>query len=183
MRVSQAIPLFYSSTSDPGTFDRWATLCAVCDYVGTTNSVVIHVLHWKKNIGGGVGLSSGQDVIDDAVSGNYDIYFGCLGTKYGEGTIREFKNAMDGHINSGDPKEILFGFDESPVNPFSLDRNFYKVAKFRADLQSPKRFGRSILYFPFSNEREFRERALANLDAAVKRLLARVVGGVRISGH
>jgi hypothetical protein len=182
MKVTETIPIFYSSTYDDATFNRRASFRSVCERVGIANGVSLHVLDSKKNIPGGVGKTTGQDVLDKAVGGAYDIYFGCLGVRFGEGTTSEFRTAIEGHINRNDPKEVLFCFDECPINPFEVGSNFSKVKTFRKSLESATKHGRAILYFTFCSQEEFEEKVFLNIDNSVKKVLSRVQGGVVIAG-
>ncbi len=180
-RPSEIISILYSSTSDSEQkFDRREIFSEVCDVVESTNNVKIHIIDWTKNIAGGVGDNSGQDVINAAVDRQYDIYFGCLGVRYGAGTVEEFERAITSHIQHQDPKEILFGFDECPVNPYLVEPEFEQVRQFRNNIGTSDRYGRAILYFTFKNKKAFRKSALTHIDGAVKKICQRVLGGYRI---
>ena len=181
MRATEIINVFYSSTNDTGTFDRLAAFSQVSANVETIKNIKFHIIHWKHNIPGGIGRGTAQDVIDAAVAGQYDVYFGCLGPKFGAGTVREYQNAIDGHIQNNEPKCLFFGFDETPVNPYEIDVNSLRRAKkFRSDIGNSNIYGRAMLYFTFSSELEFTNRVLMNLSNAVDKIQTRISGGIRI---
>ena len=176
-KVTQALSLFYSTTEDAGAPRRKALVERVAKRVAHSRDVVIRVIHWRDNIPGGVADGSGQARIDAEVEGAYDIYFGCMGVKFGKGTVREFERAIKGHIDMGDPAEILFGFDTTPINPFDVPDNFSEVKAFRTSLQTAIKYGRSILYFEFASEEQLEDALSRDLDAATRKAIGRIVGG------
>jgi hypothetical protein len=177
-KVTDTISLFYSTTEDPSSQGRKKLVERVCKNVGQARSVAIHTIHWKDNIPGGVAERTGQSRINLEVSGAFDIYFGCMGVKYGAGTVDEFKQAIKSHMEKGMPAEVLFAFDETPVNPFGVPDGFSLVRDFRSSLEDYTRHGKSILYFSFCNEEEFEDRLFRDLNAAVRSLLSRIRGGM-----
>jgi hypothetical protein len=74
----------------------------------------------------------------------------------------------------------LFGFDETPVNPFSIAKDFEKVKQFLSDIGSSKKYGKALLYFAFVGEDEFKKKVILNLTKATETVLSRVMGGKRI---
>jgi hypothetical protein len=183
----EVITVFYSSpdriivgVDKKVGFDRKVTFDSVCKQVGSAKEVIISVIWWK-DIAGGLAQNDAQEVIDDAVAGNHDIYFGFLGgMEYGLGTIHEYEEAVKAHINKGQPKQVFFGFDAQPVNPFDINlRELGKVKQFMKDIGSSKRFGKALLYFKFENEKVFSEKVFTHLCAAVDEILSRVRGGMR----
>jgi len=176
-KINQAVTLFYSSTDDPASVDRKAAVERVSKNVEQARDISIHIKYWKDNIPGGVAKDSGQSRIDSAVDGAFDIYFGCLGPRFGSGTVTEFENALSGHIKNGVPTEVLFAFDETPINPFSVPENFQSVKDFRSSVQTSKKYGRSILYFTFSDLDEFSDRLFKDLNEAVRLFQTKIKGG------
>lgn len=177
-RVNQAITVFYSSTMDEQAEARRASVDRVVRMVERARDVAIRLIYWDENIPGGVAQGSGQDKIDAEVIDAYDIYVGCMGPKFGPGTVREFTKAIEGHINKNRPIEVLFAFDETPINPYAIADNFKKAKTFRRDIQTPAKYGRAILYFAFTSPAEFEEKLGRDLDEAVRRATSRVRGGM-----
>lgn len=177
-RTTSVVTIFYSATNDTQSADLHSEFQKVCQQVEQARNVSIKILFWKDNIPGGIAGASGQDRIDDFVAGDFDIYFGCLGIKFGLGTVREFRKAMKSHIDDGAPSEILFGFNETPINPFDIPDTFTEVRKFRNDVQTAKRYGKSILYFTFRDEDDYRAALFRDLNEAVKTVLTNIKGGM-----
>jgi hypothetical protein len=179
---SETITVFYSSPDDNSTptFKRYDTFKAVAEQAGRAKGVTFHVLFWKDQAGG-LGLTSGQDVIDERVKG-YDVYFGFLSpSRYGKGTVHEYEQAVKGYIKDGTPKCVYFGFDRQSVDAFQIDIDHLKeVRQFRSDISTPAKFGRPILHFDFLDERTFRDQVLTHLCVAADEILARVRGGIRV---
>jgi hypothetical protein len=180
-RVSEVINVFYSSTNPDGPFDRKSVFDDACRKVAISKHIQFHTIYWKKNIAGGIGMTSGQDVIDAAVEGQYDVYFGCLGATYGSGTVHEYGKAIEGHIRNSQPPYLFFGFDETPINPFKVDeKSLRAVKKFRSEIATSKKYGRGMLYFTFSTKDEFEEKIMLNMANAADLLHEGVLGGARI---
>ena len=177
-RPVQAVTLFLSSPQDASAVERNAVVESVVKLVDQAKNVAIKTIHWKENIPGGVAGRDGQSRIDQEIDGVIDIYFGCMGLKYGAGTEQEFTNAIRGHIQNGRPREVLFAFDATPVNPFEIPDNFQKTKAFMKKLQDDREFGRAILYFCYSNIEEFRHMFFTNLNAAVDKATSRISGGL-----
>lgn len=177
-RVDEVVNVFYSS-NEAGSFDRRVAFAKACAKLGSVLGVHINIIDWKRNIAGGVGARSGQDVIDRAVEGQYEIYFGCLGPGSGEGTIHEFEAAIASFMQADGPLEVLFGFDETPINPYLVSQEFSKVIEFRKDISTHAKFGRAMLYFAFSGPEEFEEKVLLNMTKAIEKAWSFVSGGIR----
>lgn len=176
-KITQAVSVFYSSTDDKLADERKRSVLKVLKRVETSRDVAIRMIYWKDNIPGGVADESGQARIDLEVYQSFEIYFGCMGPNFGKGTVKEFKNAIESHIKHRQPIEVLFGFDETKINPFEIPDNFHEVKAFRSDIQSSKKYGRSILYFCFEDIEKFEEQLFVNLDNAVRKATSRFSEG------
>lgn len=179
----ELIRVFFSTTSDDATFEKYPALEKVCEQLEDISGKRISAYYWKENIPGGASYSSTQDMINEFVKGKYDIYLGCLGSRYGIGTIDEFNTAIREHTENGRPKEILFGFDESPINPFTLDEKFVDVISFRKSLEKPDKNGLSVLYFTFTSEETFMQKLRLNIGECIRNLENKIRGGVYIEGR
>jgi hypothetical protein len=183
-RITEILNVFYSSAGSQGAFDRKAAYDEACERVTLTKNIKFHTIYWKYNIAGGIAMSNAQNAIDQEIYGQYDIYFGCLGPTYGAGTPHEYQQAIEGHIQKHEPKCIFFGFDETPINPFTIDyRSFYLVKRFRNDIAGGKKYGKAILYFTFSSKDEFENHVMLNLSAAADIIHDRVLGGIKFGKH
>ena len=176
-RTTDVITIFYSTTTD-GYAERRAKFNQTIKMLEQARNVSIKVLDWQENIPGGISGEDGQARINAEVYNTFDIYFGCLGVKFGSGTVEEFEQAIEGHIRHGRPAEVLFAFDESKVNPFAIPGGFDRVLEFRRSIQTDEKYDRSILYFTFDGLDQFQERAFRDLDAAIRHIQGRVRGGM-----
>lgn len=177
-KVTQAVTVFYSSTADEGAKVRKLSVDRVVKKVERSRDVAIRLFYWDEDIPGGVAENTGQDRIDKEVLGAFDVYVGCMGTKFGLGTVKEFSDAIDAHVKTGHPAEVLFAFDETPVNPYQIPDNFKKAKDFRKSLQSATKYGKAILYFTFSDLTQFEDKLQKDLEEAVRQATSRVKGGM-----
>jgi hypothetical protein len=140
--------------------------------------VHLDIKYWRE-LAGGLG-SSAQEIIDSRI-GQYDIYFGIMGTKFGIGTEHEYRRAVESYIKRGRPIFVTFGFCEEKVNPYSIDpESLAKLIKFRNDIGDNKTYQVANLYFTFDDETAFKHRAETNLTQAINEIKQRVRGGPRL---
>ncbi|WP_339163596.1 hypothetical protein [Methylobacterium bullatum] len=176
MSANEIIRIFYSTTDEEYTEKYKDIFKNLAKSVGAILDVHLEVLTWR-DMPGGQG-TSGQDVIDEFMAGNYQIYVGVMGTKFGAGTEHEYRTAIEAHIKCASPAEIFFGFCEEPINPYNIDiKTFKKVLVFRKDIGKTGKYALANLYTSFSGEPEFRERFTLNLKKAVENVKGRVAGG------
>ena len=176
-RTTEVVTIFYSTTNDDNYKGRKAVFNKAVKTLEQSRNVAIKVLDWQENIPGGLSGRSGQDRLNQEIYNTFDIYFGCLGTQFGPGTIEEFEMAIKSHLNLGRPTEVLFAFDETPVNPFQIPTKFSKVVAFRKSIGSNTKYGRSILYFTFDDLDKFNEKVFLNLNEAIRKVQMRIKGG------
>lgn len=176
-RTTEVVTVFYSTTNDDSYKDRRSAFNKVIKTLEQSRNVAIKVLDWQDNIPGGISSSRGQDRINEEVYNTFDVYFGCLGTKFGTGTIDEFENAIGSHLRLGRPTEVLFAFDETKVNPFSVPDNFSKVVEFRKSIENDTKYGRSLLYFTFDDLDVFYDRLFKDMNEAIRKVQMRIKGG------
>ena len=82
-------------------------------------------LRWENDIYPGVG-EYGQQVINEQVDGNYDLFIGIMKTRFGtptpqagSGTEEEFNNAYEKYKN-GEIDNIFFYFGNPSVSPYEI---------------------------------------------------------------
>lgn len=121
-------------------------------------------LRWENDIYPGVG-EYGQQVINEQVDGNYDLFIGIMKTRFGtptpqagSGTEEEFNNAYEKYKN-GEIDNIFFYFGNPSVSPYEIDYvQFQKVKDFR------KRIGeQGVLHMEFVNTEDFEEKLKQDL--------------------
>ncbi len=92
---------------------------------------------WENDARPSFGESS-QDVINDQLLNDFQLFIGIMFTKFGtptknanSGTEEEFYLAYEKYDEKGDV-EIMFYFNDEPINPHSIDlEQFNKVKEFR----------------------------------------------------
>lgn len=157
----QELTIFLSCPEELAT-ERDLVLLAV-DELNTIlklqKGVVLNVVHWKKDVIPGMS-SEPQQLINDQVGSNYDIFLGLLGARFGtptkqfgSGTEEEFENAYERAKGEAGKVWILFYFRSStdiPIDKLDPDQ-LAKVQKFKAKLGPEK----GVLYGSFSTPDEF----------------------------
>lgn len=173
----EVVSIFYSAPEDDAIAKFRPHFEQVRDEVGSVLDVHFKTLYWRE-MAGGLSDAGGQSVIDQRVAGNYEIYFGLMGYQFGVGTEHEYRTAVENHIKTGSPIDAFFGFLNQALPPHSLDLDsFGPVVQFKKDIGSSAKYGKSILYFTFGDEGEFRARARTHLTQAAKVVKAKVRGG------
>ena len=123
----------------------------------------LELLDWEKSTYPSVGEDA-QDVINQQIGDDYDIFIGIMWTRFGtptnradSGTQEEFKIALSKYKSSGKPHIMFYFKTKGPNDLNSLDLDqLQKVKEFKKNLQS-----RGVLYSEFKEVDEFKE--LANM--------------------
>ena len=122
-------------------------------------------MRWEKDIYPGIG-EYGQDVINNQIDGNYDLFIGIMKTRFGtptpnagSGTEEEFDIAytkyQDGEIN-----HIFFYFGNPTVSFDSIDYlQLSKVKEFRKKVEDC-----GVLHMSFTDLDSFKERLKRDLE-------------------
>ncbi len=132
--------------------------------LGKISGFRLSSLRWEKDIYSSVG-EYGQQVINEQVDGNYDLFIGIMKTRFGtptpqagSGTEEEFNNAYEKHKN-GEIDNIFFYFGNPSVSPYEIDYDqFQKVKDFR------NRIGdQGVLHVEYVNTEDFKEKLKQDL--------------------
>ncbi len=137
------ITVFVSSPSD--TSAERAVLEEVCksinDTDGQTGGFRLELFRWEHDVAPKVGPGP-QPVVDEQTP-IYNIYLGIMATRfgtptgrYGSGTEKEFRDALESWKEAGSPW-IMFYFDASPklTGDPEQAKQFVRVCRFRAELE------------------------------------------------
>lgn len=116
--------------------------------------ILLKVVRWEADIIPGIAEYS-QEVINKQIEGNYDIYVGLIGMrfgsptpKFGSGTEEEFTAAYEIYRRSPESIRVLFYFKTWEINVFNVDtEQFEKVKRFRNSLKE-----RGVLFHDLSRE-------------------------------
>ncbi len=120
---------------------------------GNANNCVIELLKWETHSAPGISTSHTQNIINEDIGDDYDIFLGLLWKRFGtptqnadSGTEEEFKNALNRFQEGNLQPQILFYFKNSVPNSLSdIDpEQFLKVNQFKQSFPKDK-----ILYWEF----------------------------------
>lgn len=125
-----------------------------------------------------------QAAINDAVFGNFEIYSGFMGARFGRptnnfgsGTEEEYRTAVRRHEEGKSPSRILLGFCTARVDPWALDVDQLRLAQdFKKSIEN------SQLHYSWDSTVRFNEVFFSQIDGAVRSLANDpsfgVIGGV-----
>lgn len=110
---------------------------------GNHSKLVLELLKWKTHVAPGISQDGPQDVINNDIGSDYDLFIGILGTKFGtptadagSGTEEEFLNAYKKYQDNPNSVQILFYFKTTPPKSvFDIEpEQLAKVQKFKETL-------------------------------------------------
>ena len=112
-----------------------------------------------------------QDVINQQIGDDIDIFIGILWKKFGtptiialSGTEEEFDRAYEKHTMNPGSIRIMFYFNESPINPYDIDSEQFELVKeFRNNLG-----GKGILWDTYRDMNEFEKKLRMHLNKEIK---------------
>ena len=133
--------------------------------LGKILSFRLSSLRWEKDIYPSVG-EYGQQVINEQVDGNYDLFIGIMKTRFGtptpqaeSGTEEEFNIAYEKWKN-GEIDNIFFYFGTPSVSPYEIDYiQFQKVIDFRKRIEGE--FG--VLHMEYVDTEDFKRKLKQHL--------------------
>lgn len=142
--IGQIIDLFVSSPGDVSAH-RNTILTIVQAWNqrnGRSKKLFFNCLRWEDLVAADIG-KSGQDVINDQIGDDYDIFLGVMWARFGSptlnaesGTEEEFARAVDRH-QAGEPIKVSFLFCTTDVPMAQLDGDQYKkVQDFKHRVQA-----------------------------------------------
>ena len=106
-----------------------------------------------------------QDIVNSALSGEYEVFIGILWTRFGtptprsdSGTLEEFEAAVARHKKDSSSVSVMFYFKDAPQAPMDIDtEQLQKVQNFR------NRYKDIGIYGTFTDTRNFEETLHINL--------------------
>ncbi|MCD8408538.1 DUF4062 domain-containing protein [Tenacibaculum dicentrarchi] len=120
---------------------------------GIKQNIVIELLKWETHSAPGISEIHPQEIINEDIGNEYDIFIGLLWKKFGtptekagSGTEEEFLNAFDRFINKKENIQVLFYFkDAVPKSLKEINASeLLKIENFKTDLSEKK-----ALYWEF----------------------------------
>lgn len=138
---------------------------------GNRNNVMLELLKWETHSRPGVGADP-QDVINDQIGDEYDIFIGIMWGRFGSptkraesGTEEEFNRAYARLSDSPDSIQIMFYFKDAGIPPSKIDAmQLQKVQGFKKKI-SDKYGG---LYHSFETPEQFHSSVRIHLSKVVQ---------------
>lgn len=136
-----------------------------------THKVHLDLLKWETHSRPGFGEDA-QDVINEQIGDEYDIFIGIMWGRFGSptkrsdsGTEEEFERAYARLAGSPNPVQIMFYFKDAGIPPSKLDpEQLSKVQAFKHKLSS----GHGGLYYEFETAEEFQTKCRIHLSKLVQ---------------
>lgn len=125
---------------------------------GKSNDIIFELLKWETHSGPGIAKQYSQQLINEDIGEDYDIFIGIIWKKFGtqtpfanSGTEEEFLGALKRYEN-GENIQILFYFKTEPI-PFDdiIAVEITKIINFKQELKK-----NNILFWSFENVEELK---------------------------
>ena len=171
-RYERAIVVFVASPSDLA--QEREKLEEVIEQLNLTwsgqFSMRLNLVRWETHAVPGIGTDS-QDVINNDIPDDIDIFIGMMWGKYGtptgragSGTEEEFKNALARYRKNQKSIRIMFYFKDAPLPPSQIDTDqLARVQEFKSEL-GPK----GTLYWSFNTLDEFERHITIHLSRQIQ---------------
>jgi hypothetical protein len=171
-RQETTLTVFGASPSDVGA--ERECLQNVIDEINLTRSrdlgIRLELAKWETHAYPGLG-SDPQDVINNAIPQDYDIFIGIMWQRFGtptlrapSGTIEEFQTAKSRFDQEPKSVRIMIYFKDAPIAPSKIDYAQIKsISEFRSSLGL-----QGALYWSFEETDEFERLARIHLQKAMQ---------------
>lgn len=171
-RQPNLLRIFVASPSDVA--EERNRLEAIVDEINKTitssSGTQLELVKRETDVVPGVGAYP-QDVINQQVGDDIDIFIGILWKKFGtptsvalSGTEEEFNRAYEKHTMNPGSIRIMFYFNESPMNPYEIDSDQFELVKeFRNNLG-----GKGILWDTYKDLNEFEKKLRMHIHKEIK---------------
>lgn len=176
------VRLFLSSPGDLS--NQRELIKTVCEDLskdlGHSEGFYIDLWRWESHSYSAIGASP-QELINQQIGDDYDIFLGMFGNRFGtatdrfgSGTEEEFNLAADRFKKTGAP-EVMFLFFDGKASPSSIDpAQLTRVQNFRKSLT-----GHGVLYATFDDELSLYRLARYHILQSVRKVLAKGGKGPR----
>lgn len=173
MEQTRLIKIFLASPSDVKTereliFSLRDELNLI---IGRPHNLFFEFVNWEKNSYPGIG-DDAQDVINQNINEDYDIFLGIFWLRFGtktnraeSGTKEEFEIALRKYRLAPDLTHIMLYFKtEAPQNIYDVDyEQFNKVKEFKTSLKDE-----GVLYSEFESINDLKSLLLLHLSSLIK---------------
>lgn len=138
---------------------------------GVRNGVILELLKWETHSHPAFG-NDAQDVINDQIGDDYDIFVGIMWGRFGSstkraesGTEEEFNRAYDRHIRSPNSVQIMLYFKDAGLPPSKIDsEQLRKIQNFKARISDEC----GGLYHSFETPEQFQTSVRMHLSTVVQ---------------
>ncbi|MBY0554749.1 DUF4062 domain-containing protein [bacterium] len=171
-KIKTVISIFVASPSD--TKDQRNLVENVVDELNialVNQPIQLEILKWETHSRTSLGESA-QDVINQSIGNDYDIFIGFLNQKFGNptlkadsGTLEEFNIALERRRQTGTSPEIMFYFSNAPVPLMEINlEDAKKIQDFKERLSKE-----GALYTLFSNDVQLASKLRLDLGAYIQK--------------
>jgi len=151
----------------------------VADELNKSNhirNIKLEVIDWGSSTYPAIG-DDAQDVINNQINDEYDIFIGIFWHKFGtatkrdvSGTKEEFERAYSRFVADSNSVHIMIYFKEEPVSPSSIDPDQIRhIQKFKEEISN-----RGVLYRNFNRSDEFDKLLRPNLSLLLNGISVKV---------
>ncbi len=138
---------------------------------GSPNGIILDLLRWETHSHPGIG-QDGQDVINNQIGDEYDIFLGLMWGRFGtptnraeSGTEEEFQRAYARLTSEPGSVQIMFYFKDAGIPPSKINsEQLQKVQDFKKTIA--KEYG--ALYHEFETTEQFQTKVRMHLSALVQ---------------
>lgn len=142
--------------------------------MGDTHGIRLELIKWETHTHPSIG-DDAQDVINQQIGSDYDIFIGLMWGRFGSptnraesGTEEEFERAFERYKRDPRSIQIMFYFKDQPIPPSKIDTNqLDRVLRFKTKLGAE--YG--ALIHTFVSTDEFRTKIRLHLSSIVKQSL------------
>ncbi len=139
--------------------------------IGKPNSIRFEFVNWERNAYPGIGEDA-QDVINQNINDDYDIFIGIFWQRFGtptnraeSGTKEEYDRAYEKFKLNPTTSHVMLYFKTSPPdNIYDLNfEQFERVKNFKKEIQS-----QGVLYWEFSKTEELKNLLFVHLSSLIR---------------
>lgn len=168
------IRVFLASPGD--TADERKSASAIIDelnQINTSDNIELELIKWETHAYSGIGEDA-QDVINNQINDDYDIFVGVMWKRFGSptkrassGTEEEFLRALETFRSKSKHIKILFYFSQTPIPPKEIDlEQLQKINSFKTQLAT-----HGVLYWEYSDIKEFETLLRVHVSKSAKEII------------
>jgi len=141
--------------------------------INNSDSIEYELVKWETHAYSGIGKDA-QDVINNQLNDDYDIYVGLMWQRFGSptkraasGTEEEFERALKIYKTKARSIKILFYFNQTPIAPSDIDiEQIQKINQFKLQLKE-----HGVFFWDYSSLKQFEGLLRVQISKAAKELI------------